>query len=166
MDPRQNGRPHTRRYRPEDPQRRENTFEHNSWGVCLLCIDGLQSFTLELETVNTKKNELDNIIARSRRWIFPMRDGAFMIPDTGYKKVTEWKGIDRFYAREPRDQDKAPPPELTYYVVEIRWKRTMRDPAKDSHGEDWKTTTQGIMKIKPPPKNAPDEDTGFGLFDR
>lgn len=164
LDPKQNGRPRTFRYVPRD-----GAFGNSSWGVCLAAVNGLQTFNLELETVSSKKGELDDIVRRAYDWVFPMHDGAFLVCDPNSRKVTEWKGIDRFYELSnetwrPAGWQKGSAPELTYYVVELTWRRTMRDPAKDRLGEEWSTTThRGVALPLPPPPVY--EDESYGLFD-
>ncbi|KAL9620976.1 MAG: hypothetical protein Q9160_004494 [Pyrenula sp. 1 TL-2023] len=164
LDPKQPGQPSRANYvAPHQP------FNSWSWGVCLASINGLQTFVLELETVNTKKNELDDIVHRAQDWVFPMHDGAFLICDPLSRKVTTWKGIDRFYELSqetwrPAGRGEGDAPELTYYVVELMWRRTERDPAKDKFGEEWSTTTHRGIALTPLPPPE-EEDESFGLFD-
>lgn len=164
LDPKQNGRPFKNRYvAPLMP------FQSLSWGVCLASVNGLQTFVLELETVNNKKHELDDIVHRARDWVFPMHDGAFLICDPHSKKVTTWKGVDRFYELSqetfrPQGRREGDAPELTYYVVELTWRRTERDPAKDKFGEEWSTTTHRGVALTPLPPPMR-EDESYGLFD-
>lgn len=166
LDPKQNGRPWRSRWVPAN-----GAFGRDSWGVYLTWVKGLQSFVLELETVNNKKGELDDIIRRAYDWVFPMNDGDFLVCDPNSKKVNEWKGIDRFYelSREtytPPGRREGDAPELTYYVVELTWERTMRDPAKDKFGEEWSTTTRrGVaLPLPPPARPAVHDSDDFGLF--
>jgi hypothetical protein len=48
------------------------------WGAQLQYIEGLKEFELEMETLVAKTGQMDAIVERAKRWIFPLRDDRFL----------------------------------------------------------------------------------------
>lgn len=87
LDPKRAGRPSAQKHsRPCDP------FEPGSWGSAFRRIRGLRCLQLELETVESKKTELDAIVGRANEWQFPLGDDHILIPDQSKIKRTGWIG--------------------------------------------------------------------------
>ena len=63
-----------------------NSFELGSWGDAFRNFKALKAFELELETVECKKNELDEIIARAPTWQFVLANGNIMAMDKSKTK--------------------------------------------------------------------------------
>ncbi|MCJ1294834.1 hypothetical protein MMC34_006393 [Xylographa carneopallida] len=73
-------------------------FSEGSWGESLRHLHGLQQFVLELETVESKRAELDEIIVHAAGWRFPLEDGNVLVLDESRTVHSTWMSIDRFYA--------------------------------------------------------------------
>ena len=67
-------------------------FDKRSWGAQFSMLSDLQEFRLELETVESKKNELDVIVERARGWKFLTKDDVQLVLDPSKTKRTGWKG--------------------------------------------------------------------------
>ncbi|KAL8964431.1 MAG: hypothetical protein Q9183_004452 [Haloplaca sp. 2 TL-2023] len=88
LDPKRQGKPSAQSYsQPSDP------FEPGSWGTFFRFIMGLEVFQLELETVESKKSELDAIVGRAKSWEFTLGDGRTLIFNESKKRRTGWVGI-------------------------------------------------------------------------
>lgn len=88
LEPKRMGRPSacTPRAEPSQP------FEEKSWGNQFRNINGLKEFQLELETVESKKDELDAIVARARGWKFPLGNGQVLVLNQAKTTRTGWVG--------------------------------------------------------------------------
>ena len=71
---------------PTDP------FEERSWGNQFQNFNGLKEFQLELETVESKKDELDAIVARAPEWDFPLRYGKVLVLSQNSTTRRGWVG--------------------------------------------------------------------------
>ena len=71
---------------PSDP------FDKRSWGGAFQKISGLETFVLELETVEKKKGELDAIVSRAPGWRFALHDGQVLVLDESRTTETGWLG--------------------------------------------------------------------------
>ena len=52
---------------------------------------GLKTLELELETVEGKRKELDEIIVRAADWRFPLGDGDILVLNPARTKRTGWQ---------------------------------------------------------------------------
>ena len=87
LDPKQPGRASAREFsEPPEP------FAENSWGKHFEQISGLQSFELELETLEHKLSELDAIAGRASGWEFVLGDGNTLILDQAKTQRNGWVG--------------------------------------------------------------------------
>ena len=68
-------------------------FHVNSWGHQFSVLSGLKTFELELETVEGKRKELDEIATRARDWRFPLGDGNVLVSNPARTKRTGWHGV-------------------------------------------------------------------------
>lgn len=129
LDARSAGRAYAGYYR-----RTDEGFEDGSWGKALCAVTSLRKFVLELETLQSKRAELDEIVQAATGWEFPLADGsARLVCDEAAKEVSKWKGIDRFYelqndwrgalAPAAPDEGTPAPPTLDYHVVKLTWRR-------------------------------------------
>ncbi|MCJ1397783.1 hypothetical protein MMC11_000979 [Xylographa trunciseda] len=57
---------------------------------------GLKRFELELETVEGKKAELDEIVARPAGWRFLLGDDNILVLDESKTVYSSWRGVPRF----------------------------------------------------------------------
>jgi hypothetical protein len=65
------------------------------WGAQLQYIQSLEEFELELETLIQKKEQLDGIVERAKKWIFPLKEDKFLIWDDGAGiKESRWEEDD------------------------------------------------------------------------
>lgn len=90
MDPKQPGR-------ASGPPSRKTTdpFDPHSWGAAFHYLHSLKQFVLELETLESKKSELDEIISRAPTWQFQLADGDLVL-DPRKTKYRSWRGLNRF----------------------------------------------------------------------
>ncbi|KAL8998127.1 MAG: hypothetical protein Q9169_002748 [Polycauliona sp. 2 TL-2023] len=89
MDPKQPGKASiTRHSQPSDP------FAPRSWGNQFRKIKGLRKLVLELETVETKKSELDAIVDRAEGWKFVLGDDRTLSLNKSKTRRTGWLGAD------------------------------------------------------------------------
>lgn len=90
------------------PSRREtDPFDKISWGYAFCFLHGLKEFVLELETVENKKSELDEIVSRAPTWQFPLADDEYLLLDPRKTKYSAWRGVSRFHIIYTRN-DPAP----------------------------------------------------------
>ena len=68
-------------------------FAKLSWGTAFLLFQGLKKFELELETVEEKRKELDNIVIRAADWRFPLKDGYVLVSNPARTKKSGWHGL-------------------------------------------------------------------------
>ena len=74
----------------------KESFLDRSWGSTFYHLRGLLQFVLELETVEAKRAELDEIIARAAGWRFPLCDGNILVLDKSRTVHSTWRGLNRF----------------------------------------------------------------------
>ena len=67
-------------------------FDQDSWGRQFLSLKRLETFELELETIEARRNELDGIIERAKSWRFPLRDGNVLALNPARNRKTAWRG--------------------------------------------------------------------------
>ena len=99
----------------------------SGWGAQLAGIKGLQSFTLELETIEVKRLELQGITERAKSWIMPTEERGWLFWDDAYgMRESTWDEDDL-----PLHGDVGVPQvrdgngmvgRREYYVVEMRWR--------------------------------------------
>ena len=87
LEPKHRGIP-----RPNAISQPTDPFASGSWGSAFHKISGLETFELELETVEKKKGELDAIVSRAPGWQFPLHDGQVLILDESRTTRTGWLG--------------------------------------------------------------------------
>ena len=68
-------------------------FHPKSWGYQFSVLKGLKTFELELETVEGKRKELDDIVIRAADWRFPLADGNLLVLSPAKTKRTGWHGV-------------------------------------------------------------------------
>ena len=86
LDPKQDGSADPNQLRKEgDP------FHPHSWGSGLRHFN-LKEFELELETVEGKRSELDDIVRRAPSWVFPTAGNRVLVLNHTKTKKTGWIG--------------------------------------------------------------------------
>lgn len=75
-----------------DYRKASDDFDEGSWGSQILSFKGLKTLELELETVERRRNELDDIIERAKLWRFPLRDGNVLALNPARNRKTAWCG--------------------------------------------------------------------------
>ncbi|KAL8689493.1 MAG: hypothetical protein Q9224_004629, partial [Gallowayella concinna] len=96
LDPKQEGQASVANHsRPSDP------FHSKSWGNQFRNVRSLQKLQMELETVEKKKRELDEIVERAEGWEFPL-DRGFLRLNKSKTRRTGWTGamLDTVNERE------------------------------------------------------------------
>ena len=68
-------------------------FHALSWGQQLSFFKGLKTLELELETVEGKRKELDEIVIRAADWRFPLADDNFLVLNPTRTRRTGWHGL-------------------------------------------------------------------------
>ena len=68
-------------------------FHALSWGQQFSFFKGLKTFELELETVEGKRKELDEIVIRAADWRFPLADDNFLVLNPTRTRRTGWHGL-------------------------------------------------------------------------
>jgi hypothetical protein len=77
------------------PKTRMELVASQGWGAQLQYIQGLQEFELEMETLIEKKWQMDGIVERAKRWIFPLKDDKVLRWDNGAGiKESRWEEDD------------------------------------------------------------------------
>ena len=87
LEPKYRGMP-----RPNAISQPSEPFKEGSWGGAFQKISGLETFVLELETVEKKKGELDAIVSRAPGWRFALHDGQVLVLDESKTTRTGWLG--------------------------------------------------------------------------
>ena len=85
----------------------------------LLLPHSCQEFILELETLQQKKHQLDEIVQRAVTWEFQADDGAVFICETD-RLVTSWTG--RSDLNDIHWEVHGPGPTISYHIVKLRWR--------------------------------------------
>ncbi len=138
-------------------------FEPGSWGQRFMYMKGLREFTLELETVQSKRQELDIIVDMARTWRFTLGDGQVLVQDDESIARDTWTGSKHFKGFNVPDvqpglqlrqgsiaslsqtgkkrinfesEELAPGDSLDYHVVCLTWRA--QDPPEES-GTDEET---------------------------
>ncbi|KAF7366440.1 hypothetical protein MSAN_00900900 [Mycena sanguinolenta] len=62
------------------------------WGEWIGSVPGLQELQLELETIETKKDELEERAKAARRWTFPLENGSCLVHDGAPAAQSIWLG--------------------------------------------------------------------------
>ena len=68
-------------------------FQPWSWGLQFSAFKGLKTFELELETVEGKRKELDEIVIRAAGWRFPLKDDNVLVLNPTRTRRTGWHGL-------------------------------------------------------------------------
>jgi hypothetical protein len=77
------------------PKTRMDWLSSQGWGAQLQYIQGLEEFELEMETLVEKKGQMDGIVERAKRWIFPLKEDKFLSWDSGRGlKESSWEEDD------------------------------------------------------------------------
>lgn len=79
-------------------------FHAQSWGHHFSFFKGLKTFELELETVEGKRKELDEIVIRAADWRFRLGDGNILVLNPARTKRTGWQGLNLRKCFDPLDQ--------------------------------------------------------------
>ncbi|KAL6717303.1 hypothetical protein ACLMJK_005218 [Lecanora helva] len=91
LDPKRKGRANAKNWAAE-----EDSFEAGSWGSRFTNMGGLEHFELELETIESKRPELDAVVDRAHTWRFPLGDGRTLILDECATTRESWSGSRHF----------------------------------------------------------------------
>ena len=91
LDPKFEGRAPARIWIPND-----EPFMPNSWGSRFKLLKGLKVFELELETLELKKNELDEVVEQAYSWKFPLKDDQVLVCDRNATTYVRWTGSKHF----------------------------------------------------------------------
>jgi hypothetical protein len=112
IDPRLPGRVHKHEMLSSDPHAeikdsgdRRAARVRLAWGNQFKNLKGLRELVIELETVERKKLELDEIVSRAKGWWFKLADGKVLIRDEAETRSYTWVGSREFDAlarRSPR----------------------------------------------------------------
>ena len=90
-----------------DPKRQGrdcDVFVPGPWDTCFQNITGLEVLQFELETVESKKSELDPIVDQAKNWKFTLGDGRTLILNESKKRRWGWVGLPlREFALTARD---------------------------------------------------------------
>ncbi|KAL8811342.1 MAG: hypothetical protein Q9223_000360 [Gallowayella weberi] len=87
LDPKKEGQASvTEHSRPSDP------FHSKSWGNQFRNVRGLKKLQMELETVEKKQRELDEIVERAKGWEFLLGEGRLLLPNKSITRRTGWTG--------------------------------------------------------------------------
>lgn len=78
---------------PEEFSEPSDPFEPNSWGSHFQNMKGLQVLQMELETMESRKEDLEIIVDRAKGWKIPLGDGKVLILDESKIKRTGWVGL-------------------------------------------------------------------------
>ncbi|KAI4240746.1 MAG: hypothetical protein L6R40_004991 [Gallowayella cf. fulva] len=88
LDPKQEGQASvTHHSRPSDP------FPSESWGYQFRKASGLKKLQMELETVESKREELDTIVNRAEGWEFSLGDDRILRLNKSKTRRTGWTGV-------------------------------------------------------------------------
>lgn len=156
LDPKRKGRARVGEWvGPKEP------FEPGSWGQRFVYMRGLKKFSLELETVQSKRQELDIIVDKARTWRFPLGDGLVLVLDKESTRRDTWMGSKHFKGltvpdpqpglqlrqgstasfshlgkkrRNLEPEELAPGDTLDYYVVTLTWRA--QDPPEDNDANE------------------------------
>lgn len=71
-------------------------FEKGSWGQRFNNLKGLEKLELELETVESKRPELDASVDKAPSWKFPLGDGNVLVMDQKAIEKSTWTGSKHF----------------------------------------------------------------------
>ena len=81
----------------ENLQRRLlSEYEEGSWGSDFVHFHHLKIFELELETLDSKRKELDAFVALARSWMFPLGNGNVLMLEPKVTKMERWIGSSCF----------------------------------------------------------------------
>lgn len=86
LDAKQKGKPLAKRHSTAT-----DVFHVQSWGNQFSMFKGMKTFELELETVEGKRKELDEVIVRAADWRFPLGDCNFLVLNPARTKRTGWQ---------------------------------------------------------------------------
>ena len=93
---------------------------NDSWVEFINMPDQLDSFTVEWETILTRKAALDALMRTlAKRWVFHKADGTLMHCDGNFKSYT-WTGTSKFVGRSFAHHGDGPT--MEYYVVKATWR--------------------------------------------
>jgi hypothetical protein len=77
------------------PRTRMEWLSSQGWGAQLQYIQGLEELELELETLVGKREQMDGIVERAKKWIFPLKENQFLRWDDGTGvKESRWEEDD------------------------------------------------------------------------
>ena len=77
------------------PRTRMEWLSSQGWGAQLQYIQGLEELEMELETLVAKKEQMDGIVERAKKWIFPLKENRFLRWDDGVGiKESRWEEDD------------------------------------------------------------------------
>ncbi|KAH0539055.1 hypothetical protein FGG08_004401 [Glutinoglossum americanum] len=86
------------------------TRSETAWGRQFKNIPTLQDLVIELETVESKKAELDGIVRRAKGWRFGLADGRVLVREEADTRTYSWIGPLKFNGRVAGPPPPVPPP--------------------------------------------------------
>ena len=87
---------------PKKYRQATDEFEIDSWGSQFELFHALKRFELELETVEQRRKELDDIVVRAADWRFPLKHGKELVLNPAKTKKTGWHGVRNRKCISPR----------------------------------------------------------------
>ena len=154
IDPKRKGRAALREWVDVD-----SPCEKDSWGSRFENFCGLETFELELETIEQKISELEANLMKASGWRLPLGDAKVLLLDEGSTVKSRWSGSKHFKGldaagvpaylqlRRPslrkadakneielENAELTPEDLLNYYVVLLTWRA--RDAPKAEESED------------------------------
>lgn len=93
-----------------------------NWGECMRLPASVSKFTLELESLERRKDEVDYIARRAAdEWQFRRTDNVSMLADSSQISVSRWTGCSVLGGRR-WVRDEARPGQLDYYLAKTTWR--------------------------------------------
>ncbi|KAB5586098.1 hypothetical protein GE09DRAFT_1073321 [Coniochaeta sp. 2T2.1] len=159
--------------------------EGQKWlqGVCRVLEDSVREVTIELESLERKKDQVDEIAKQMReRWFFKRKDGEGLLADVSGKgdEVTRWSGTST-WNRQRWVRDETAERRLDYYVVAVHFRPkhvverrggVVSDAARRNCDEGLfgadrlRLTVPPAMRNTPPGRPLPGRQPGPGGFVR
>ncbi|KAI5926665.1 hypothetical protein F4810DRAFT_653028 [Camillea tinctor] len=69
------------------------SFQERAWGLAFGHMPALRTLTIDFETSQDKKEEMEAIVAWALKWRFPLSDGRHLSTEGGPVKKTCWRGL-------------------------------------------------------------------------
>ncbi|KAJ7201696.1 hypothetical protein GGX14DRAFT_544700 [Mycena pura] len=82
-----------------NPLRMAEPHESNGWGSWVGSVPGLQELELEMESIDAKSEELEQLVRAALKWKFPLAHGGCLVHDGKQPTKSVWLGTSTL---EPR----------------------------------------------------------------